>query len=662
MNKKRDKPELLLPAGKPEAFRASLEGGADAVYMGLKKFNARNRALNFTLSQLQAAVLEAHRLKKKVFLTLNTVVKNRELPELVSLLYKVNQTGVDAVIIQDWGVFHLIHSYFPRLRIHASTQMGNHNSAGARISEHLGFERIIYARELTETELAAIRSKSKIGMEIFIHGALCYSVSGSCLFSSFLGGFSANRGVCMQPCRRNFKTPHGEKYLFSLKDNQLIDQIPRIIRMGADALKIEGRIKSAEYVFTVAKAYRMAIDFPDRIEEAKHMLSQDMGREKTSYFFGRRVRDAMTGTPASGEFLGIVTSVSPEGFFIRSESPVHEGQRIRVQGPNDEPRFALTVSAPEQHGDRILIRYKEKLPISGDSVYLAASGEKRFSTGLKTESLSSPVSISKSELKKILSALQGENPKGGPSLYVRIDSLEWLDEISDEETGELILRLKRKEWESLNPDHPLLKKNRKKVIFELPAFIPESGLARWQRLLKNITDCGFTRFMLGHLSQKWIVPYNAEVLTDEHIYVFNDAAAVFLRRQHVSGWVMPFENDIDNLFSARNRSGIVPLYFHPELFYSRMPVQSIGLKDSFSDGRNTYLKKVRDGITIIIPIQPVALFQFKDRLARSGYSKFLIDLSYTEPSAQMFRDLFDHYQKSSPLRPSALFNFKRGLK
>ncbi|MCK4979274.1 MAG: U32 family peptidase, partial [Candidatus Delongbacteria bacterium] len=254
------KPELLLPVGNTEAFYAAVEGGADAIYLGLRYFNARNRAKNFTLNQLQSILAESKRTGTKVYLTLNTLIKNSELPELLDVLYQVSQTSLSSIIIQDWGVYYLVRKFFPDITLHASTQMAFHNSIGTEFAMRKNFERVIMARELTLEELKVISQKSKIKLEIFTHGALCYSFSGLCLFSSFLGGMSANRGQCRQPCRRAFKSEEKENYFFSLKDNQQIEIVPELMKMGISSLKVEGRMKSAEYVNRVAKAYRMVID------------------------------------------------------------------------------------------------------------------------------------------------------------------------------------------------------------------------------------------------------------------------------------------------------------------------------------------------------------------------------------------------------------------
>ncbi|HPS13754.1 MAG TPA: peptidase U32 family protein, partial [Prolixibacteraceae bacterium] len=297
-------PELLLPVGNIESFYAALDGGADAIYLGLKNFNARNRAMNFTPWQVAAMVKEARNRGVKSYITLNTVIRNFEMGDLIHTLFQLQQIKPDAVIVQDYGVQFIIRKYFPKLTVHASTQMAIHNSDGVEYARLKGIKRVVLARELTLPELKRITSKSKIETELFIHGALCYSFSGMCLFSSYLGGASANRGLCTQPCRRIYsqKKEKGkeEKYFFSLKDNQLIDHLAELRDLKIDSLKVEGRLKPGEYVHRVAKAYRLALDDPNQKEDAKSLLNNDLGREKTSYFLGKEVNNAITQAATTG--------------------------------------------------------------------------------------------------------------------------------------------------------------------------------------------------------------------------------------------------------------------------------------------------------------------------------------------------------------------------
>ncbi|MEK6200886.1 MAG: U32 family peptidase, partial [Desulfobulbaceae bacterium] len=210
--------ELLAPAGSMEAFFAALDQGADAVYCGLKEFSARARARNFTLADVERMTSYAHSQNTHLYITLNTLINEAELPKLVDILASLAAIPVDGLIIQDLGVWRLARLHFPQLPLHASTQMTVHNAAGVKMLEQMGFTRAVLARELSLTEIAELRSQTSIELEHFVHGALCFSISGQCLFSSALTGMSGNRGRCAQPCRRRLHNRKQPGYHFSTSD------------------------------------------------------------------------------------------------------------------------------------------------------------------------------------------------------------------------------------------------------------------------------------------------------------------------------------------------------------------------------------------------------------------------------------------------------------
>jgi putative protease len=270
-------PELLAPAGGPEAACAAFHFGADAIYLGLKKFSARAEAENFTLPEVDEITAYAHSLqpRRRVFVTINTLIRQDELAELVEAVAALADIGVDALIIQDLGVYHLVREHFPELDLHASTQLSVHNRAGAEILHRLGFQRVVLARELTFEEVSAITAASGIETEVFIHGALCYSYSGLCLFSSQTLGRSGNRGKCAYSCRDSYEVadapltlrdgspvrrdPH-QGFPFSMKDLALPDHVPALRAAGVSCFKVEGRKKSPLYVATTTSYYRRLID------------------------------------------------------------------------------------------------------------------------------------------------------------------------------------------------------------------------------------------------------------------------------------------------------------------------------------------------------------------------------------------------------------------
>ncbi|QSV46827.1 DUF3656 domain-containing U32 family peptidase [Geobacter benzoatilyticus] len=345
------KPELLAPAGSLEAFFAAMEKGADGVYAGLREFSARAKAKNFSLPQMERMVAYAHGLGRKVYITLNTLVKEGELPQLVDTLAALEAMGADAVILQDLGVARLIRDHFPGLARHASTQMTIHNLPGARMLGEMGFERVVLARELHIDDISHISRESGVEIECFIHGALCFAISGQCFFSSFLGGHSGNRGRCAQPCRRHYRYRGKEGYFFSTNDLSAVDLIPDLAAAGVASLKIEGRMKSAEYVASVVEAYRLVLDAPERkraeaAARAKEILKLSFGRVPTKGFMASHTPTDIaipTLRGATGRYLGEVKSVRGDRLTFETKDRLFVGDRIRVQPKSDMAGKAFTV-------------------------------------------------------------------------------------------------------------------------------------------------------------------------------------------------------------------------------------------------------------------------------------------------------------------------------
>lgn len=260
------KVELLAPAGNLESLYAAVQAGADAIYLGGNKFSARAYASNFDDKTMEEAVEYCHLYNVKVYVTINTIMKEKELKEACKYAEFLYNVGVDALIIQDIGLASLLREKLPELELHASTQMTVHNGEAALSLSKLGFKRIVLSRELSLKEIEYISKTLKIETEIFIHGALCVCYSGQCLMSSMIGGRSGNRGRCAQPCRLpyeivNKKDKDKDKgYILSPKDMCTIEDIKEIIESGASSLKIEGRMKRPEYVAGVVSEYRNVID------------------------------------------------------------------------------------------------------------------------------------------------------------------------------------------------------------------------------------------------------------------------------------------------------------------------------------------------------------------------------------------------------------------
>lgn len=260
----RDQFELLAPGGDLDSIKAAIAAGADAVYCGLDRFNARNRATNITFDVLQGVIDLAHQHKCKIFLTLNIVVLENEIPSIIRLLNRLAQTDVDGVIVQDLGLAYIIKRYFPTLDIHASTQMNTHNEGQVLLLSKLGASRVNLSRELNIDEIAHLAEfghKNSVLMEVFVHGSYCIGFSGLCYFSSEMNGASGNRGRCSQPCRDKYQTTTaGMNYPLNLKDNSAYENMAALAAAGVHSLKIEGRIKKSHYVYTVVDKWRQQID------------------------------------------------------------------------------------------------------------------------------------------------------------------------------------------------------------------------------------------------------------------------------------------------------------------------------------------------------------------------------------------------------------------
>ena len=464
--------ELLAPAGSPEALDAAVGEGADAVYLGLKNFNARMRSANFTYPRFEQALRTLGRMGKKIYVTVNTVFEQREADRMYQLLKYLSSLGPDALIVQDFGVLAMARSEFPNLKIHASTQMNIASSRGANALSRYGVSRVVLARELCLEELKSIRADTNVEMEVFTHGALCVSASGLCLFSSYLGGKSANRGMCTQACRRLYS--HGEEsgYYFSPADLQLLEQLPDLAAIGINAIKIEGRMKSADYVGTVTSAYRLVLDavaengidaagyniiadsgisgsdinggekIANSIARAREILHGDFARSKTKFYFFSTTQSpvpdphSLLPTPHSpsidwlnpeqdggtGIALGVIRNVrgsdeKRQGFVVSDYNPaifkLSTGDSIRLHKADDSERVSHKLSCAEA-GDG---GYWLSIPYGfghGDSVYLiqnkAMSKRYRPVTGSVSEGKRGPA-FDKAPAPKIPELFKGKPAK-----------------------------------------------------------------------------------------------------------------------------------------------------------------------------------------------------------------------------------------------------------
>lgn len=384
--------ELLAPAGTLETYRAALDSGADAVYVGAPGLNARSLAKDLRMDEVGAMIQHCHSLNKRIYIAANSLVLEKELETVVNNLALLSELQPDALIVQDFGLLRLVKKYFPGLKIHASTLMTAHNSEAVQFFGERGCERVVLARELTLKEIEIISKKAaNTELEVFVHGAMCFSYSGLCLFSSYLGGKSGLRGRCVQPCRRGYTSGAGgpgkkrgdarpkrsgngggkSKYLFSMNDLSGIEAVPTLESYGISSLKIEGRLRSAHYVRCVVGAYRLILDAPEdcydeALLKAQELAAQAMSRKTSAgYFFSAQPE----------------TAISP---YHSGNIGMHLGKFSAVKMVHGQPTCRFTLKTDLEVGDRLRLHVEpsgERTAMRLKSLYVQGKSEKKGSSG-----------------------------------------------------------------------------------------------------------------------------------------------------------------------------------------------------------------------------------------------------------------------------------------
>lgn len=419
------RPELMAPAGSMEALVAAVANGADAVYLGGKSFSARASAANFDRDEMREAIEHAHLRGAKIYVTVNTILDNGELAEALDYLHFLYTSGADAVIVQDLGLIKLARQVLPELPLYASTQMTVHNAEGVRFLTNLGVERVVLAREVSLEAIRQIHRETKAELEVFVHGALCISYSGQCLMSSMIGGRSGNRGRCAQPCRMTYGLVDGQgrpltdekigPHLLSPRDLNLIHHLPELIEAGVSSFKIEGRMKRPEYVATVVRVYRQALDrWLDNREDWRPTqqderdLYQIFNREfTTGYLMANPGRNLMSYQRPNnrGIFLGRVTGLDKGWVQLRLEEELGVGdgievwvtqggrsgvviQEIQVNGRSVErakpgQEVSLKLEGKIKKGDRVFKTNDARLMDAAQTSY--AQGGSRISITIRAE-------------------------------------------------------------------------------------------------------------------------------------------------------------------------------------------------------------------------------------------------------------------------------------
>jgi U32 family peptidase len=664
------KPELLAPAGSIECFHAAIDAGADAVYLGLVDFSARMRAKNFTVKTLSYLVPYARAKKRKVYVTLNTLVKQSELENLVNILYQLEQIGVDGIIVQDFGIIEICHKNFPRLKLHASTQMSIHNSLGVSEAARMGICRAVLARELTLQEISAIARKSPIELELFVHGALCYSISGMCLASSFLGGNSGNRGRCTQVCRRPFEAKDKKGCFFSPGDLCALAFLEEYRDINISSFKIEGRMKSVDYVSFVVSVYRKAIDNPKSIPGLMEKIAFDLGRKKTSLFVDGIKTDGIIypyGPSGTGLMLGVVEDSNGAEITIAGNYNPAQGDVIRIQPLSGfEGKNVKVAGVSEKTGGCVALLTDNIACNKGDTVYLTrrALSSGKFYGGNTVKNPPQQFMQFCPRTHSIMAAYSkppaAANVKS--KLLIKINDPLWLKMLNPDGDYELIASFEKKETEGFFVNGHEADAWMKKIILGFPPFIPDAETGDWEKIFGRLEGRGFCRIMCSNLGQWRMFDKNTKVTGDSWLWCFNRAARAALFKAGVYGFTYSLEDDFPNIRSIASASATACVYSRIPLFISRIkPVipEGTDLKDALG---NEFTTASKYGLYFLLAKEPLCLFHKRNRLVEAGVNFFIIDLSFCKPDKIFFDDLMNCYRQGIKIPGSGMFNFKAGIK
>ena len=685
---------------------AAIGEGADAVYLGLKSFNARLRSSNFAWNQFESAVQAVHKLGKKIYVTVNTVVEESETERLYRFLSYLDKIGPDALIVQDFGVVRMVQEFFPRLVLHASTQMNASSAAAVNLLSKEGIKRVVLARELHGEEIRSIRQNTASELEVFVHGALCVSESGLCLFSSYLGGKSANRGMCTQACRRYYEAESGagakEKgYYFSPNDLQLIDRIPFLVETGVDSFKIEGRMKSAEYVGSVTAAYRYVLDHWQEDKEGavaagKRMLATDFARAKTHFLFdGADSSKFLNPDQAGGTgiYLGKIDAVrtekNAEADGIPEMSGVvqkfallkggsydpESGDSIRIHKKDDSGRVSYKVQSVKRFANA---KDRQEPWISvpgdasrGDAVYLlqTKSMSKRYKRVLGSDLSQFRLQPGGERLPVLdLTPLQKETLSFFPEgTYIQISTVSDLYAVAPEHPVRFIIELNTETRRSLIEKKEALPCGKKQVFISLDPFCPPKTQTVLENDIEELSALGFTQWIVNNPAHIALLKNkNVRIIGGPYLYTFNRWAVSWLENQNIDAFIMSYETSLKNLetiFEGAQRSRMmICLFSYPALFRMRFKLPEAYDFSWFADKEGMMFRALStpDG-SFVMPEKPFSIIDRTHHLRKLGFSRFLIDMSKTAVRRADIKVLMRALYKGEALPDTSRFNWKDGF-
>ena len=681
----REEFELLAPAGSFEILKAVVKAGADAVYVGGSQFGARAYANNFTEEELLEAIDYVHLRGKKLFLTVNTLFKNNEINEsLYEYLLPYYKRGLDAVIVQDFGVIAYIKAHFPDLPIHTSTQMTITGVEGARLLKNLGVERVVLARELSVSEMKEIRNQADVELEAFVHGALCYSFSGQCLFSSMLGGRSGNRGRCAQPCRLPYavldekkKEYKKESYVLSLKDLCGIEYLQKLREAGVYSLKIEGRMKQASYAAGVVSFYRKYIDLEKRVSKEDMQHLYELGNRcgfTTEYFTKHNDKSMITFEKPSYEKSNEALHQKIERTFVgqKHQIPVsgalfiQKGQALEFYVNTEKQHAYCSLGEAQEAKNKPLsvedVRermnktgesafYFENLEIQMDDDIFVPNGvlnqlRREALTQLEQQMLAEfireennvPSNLNKAEIieqnpshtKNICSC---ETREQFEAILLKGDMIDtiYVDAHMYDTTAFLA---------DFGQDIKKAHGANKEIYLKLPAIFRGHTSKYYQEMKDDICKLDVDGIVVRNYEELSFVKEldcDIKVVLDHNLYTYNDYAKYAFMKYDVERDTIPLELNQKEIRRRNNRNSEMVVYG----YYPLMTTAGCVHKNTKVCDKKSQITYLKDRYNVLFPVKnyckdcynvvynsvPVLLFQEVERLKNMGVSCFRLDFT-----------------------------------
>ncbi len=684
-------PELLAPAGNIESFMAALRFGADAVYLGLKQFSARASAENFTLDELALLIPYAHKRGVSVYVALNSLVTATEVPQLLNLLQSLSDLKADALITQDPGVFALRRKHFPHVPLHGSTLMAVHNSAGVGQLARMGAARAVLARESTLREIGEICARSEIPIEVFVHGALCYSYSGMCLASSFRGGHSGLQGHCVQPCRLRFRQGNREGFFLSCNDFCALSFIPQLKRMGVAAVKIEGRMKSGDAVGSLVNAYRMVLDASDNevesaIARAQELVAQVPSRRLTSGFLSEHPGVEILSPHRSGStgvWVGTVRRIEGDRLVVGVRRELSAGDRLRPESSEGREKKAFTVKEIHSGNGMIIERGR-----TGETILLplreeVSPGDRLFKVGNRAALKTGSWNEVRKEVgrglsyRKAFRSSQGSNveiphqrdtlgnPRGEERLYLKVSRVADVFEALKSNVHMVLLTATRNNLEQM-VKRRLSRTLMKRLGWSLPPVLFQREAEYTRAAVKWYVEKGYRSWEVnnwGHLdffaeqgAKKLIGGWRLNVRNHEAVEQLAESGC-----DRVALSLEITERELEFLAAQPFRSmPIVTVHAWPPVFISRLIPELREDKPFITPRKESYLYRKKGGLSCIYADRPSNWFGKLVQLRSMGFREFMVDASdgpHDQPAD--IQRLLKGYVACRPPEPHSLFNYER---